>query len=70
MSETLEEIAHKIVRRYLDDYTNDHQLEQQIISALRNEREACAKIADSAFPEYQTGHNAGKWIARAIREGQ
>lgn len=36
----------------------------------RNERERCAKVAETAFTEFQTGHNAGKWIASAIREGR
>lgn len=33
----------------------------------RDEQERCAKIAETAFEEFQTGHNAGKWIAAAIR---
>ena len=69
MSETLEEIAERLAELAQDSIIAG-EVEQAILSALRNEREACAKIADSAFAEYQTGHNAGKWIARAIREGQ
>lgn len=42
----------------------------EILSALRNERERCAKVAETAFTEFQTGYNAGKWIAKAIREGR
>jgi len=38
-----------------------------IEAALNAEREQCAKIAETAFTEFQTGYNAGKWIAARIR---
>lgn len=68
-------IAIETVTRYLPDESPDvgrgrrclEFLESQIEAALDAEREHCAKIAETAFTEYQTGYNAGKWIAAAIR---
>lgn len=77
--ETLEQIAESIAVRSLpysafkdgEDYTQAKAiLIAAVLSALRNERERAAKVAETAFAEFHTGHNAGKWIARAIREGR
>lgn len=72
--ETPEEIADRIIQRHTNDQgqwiTTPSLVRMSILSALRNEREACAKVAETAFTEFQTGHNAGKWIASAIREGR
>jgi len=40
------EIVHLIVKRYLDDRINDHQLENELEQALRDRDERAAKIAD------------------------
>lgn len=42
-------------------------LRDALEAARRDERERCAKIAETAFEEFQTGYNAGKWIAERIR---
>ena len=40
------EIVHLIVKRYLDNDINDHQLENELEKALRDRDERAAKIAD------------------------
>lgn len=67
MAETLEEIANQIANRY--GYTTG--LYNDILTALRNERERCAKIADAHFESgAHTEHSdrCDKAIARTIRE--
>lgn len=81
MSETLEEIAGEIANAHIDAHefpSGYAALRDAVLSALRNERERAAKVA-----EKHEGH--GDWrasaagdcqsltvkaIARAIREGQ
>lgn len=61
-AETLEQIANRICRHYLDServsVTQFCDIEAAIISALHNERERCAVIA-----EKHEGH--GEWCSAA-----
>lgn len=68
-SETPEQIAAQIVAMY---YPDDDELEGAILSALRNEREACAKVADTIRRNSRTmtARNTAMTIAVAIREGR
>jgi len=45
------------------------QLIDMIETALLAERDRCAKIAETSYEQFQTGYNAGKYIAAAIRQG-
>lgn len=79
-SETLEEIAERITNDWLNDgLTGGGDLCDAILSALLNEREACAKVLESKElsdpsmfgPAYKNGWNdAVRRIAKAIREGR
>lgn len=67
-TETLEEIAERIA--YSEATSEPESLKADVLSALRNEREACAQVAD----EYQSFGNGYKRIraeiAAAIRKGR
>ena len=72
-AETLEEIATKVVNQIAVgawQYCSRQWVIGLVTDALRNERERCANVAETAFREFETGYNAGKWIAAAIREGK
>ena len=47
------------------------ELQARISAALQHReqqiRERCAVIAETSYEQFQTGYNAGKWIAAAIR---
>lgn len=68
MSDT-RQVAEKIANTYGLTGNDLHKrtLADAIDAALRNERERCAKIAETSFEEYQTGYNAGRFITNAIR---
>lgn len=74
MSESLEEVSDRIILGHTNSegqwVTSPSLVRESILSALRNERERCARVAETAYAEFQTGYNAGKWIANAIREGR
>ena len=74
--EALEQTAESIATRGLpfSAFRNEQEwkdtkawIANEVLSALRNERERGAKIAETSFEEFQTGYNAGIWIAAAIR---
>ena len=78
-AETLEEIAEKVVAEWDREVYQDQALIDAITSALRNERERCAKVAD----RWANSHSCdvhddspcchirtGAAIAAAIREGK
>ena len=74
--ETLEEVAHRLVEQvYATKVPTRFALYCDILSALRNEREACAKVADTfqiemltdRIPALKAQDNTAKGIAAAIR---
>lgn len=77
-TETLEEIADRIAYKYLDRTVASAKLKSEILSALRNERERCAKVAevipDSKFDldhePARTEQQIRNDIIAAIREGR
>lgn len=53
-TETLDHIADRIAYKYLDKTVASAKLKSEILSALRNERERCAKVADAVEAEWIT----------------
>lgn len=79
MNETMEEIAERVAREHIGSASYHDAarklLKDDVLSALRNERERCATVALSAAPmqpdhwNVDASHFAGI-IAKAIREGK
>lgn len=68
--ETPEEIAERVVDENLDTYhysASRRDLVAACLSALRNERERCAKIAETHSATDCDGPDCGVVIAKAIR---
>lgn len=72
MSESLEEVSDRIIRGHTNSegqwVTSPSLVKESILSALRNERERCAKVAETHRCEL--GAPCAEAIARAIREGR
>lgn len=73
-SETIEQIAERIAKEHVVGgfmlKTALKRCADDVLSALHNERERCAKVAETRFVEGDTGWRCGKEIASAIREGR
>lgn len=72
MSETPREAASKLVSEWVPALERQqpnylHPLIDAIEAALDARDERCAKIAETAYEQFQTGYNAGKYIAQKIR---
>lgn len=76
VTETLEQIANRICRHYLDServsVTQFCDIEAAIAQALRNERERCAKVAETVHDDkvFDVDLILRNEIAKAIREGK
>jgi hypothetical protein len=70
--QTPEEVAHMIAKAFYDRYpvlslNARNNLANEVVSALRNERERCAKIAETHSATGCDGPDCGVVIAAAIR---
>lgn len=71
--ETPEEVAERIAKTYAPSHAARAHLRQAVLSALRNEQEACAKVAEDPSNISMAGgstgdaHGTSKRIAAAIR---
>ena len=71
MSKETREIAELIIAECTDvtGYVFAARMASAIDKALRDRDERAAKIAETAYEQYQTGYNAGAFIAKKIRNG-
>lgn len=76
-SETPEQIADRIARDWFPEHdrgTNRMALSNDILSALRNERNRCVKVAEDAYQRLDVLNAEGaepmRAVLKAIREGR